>query len=391
MATAASTRMSRWLVLLIAVATGLAVASIYYAQPLLPSMGADLGLSDGATELVVTLTQLGYALGLALLLPLGDVLERRKLIAGLGVGAAAALAWMAAAPSGAVLLPAAVLVGTLAVQAQVLVPFAATLAGDDERGSVVGSVMTGLLLGILLARTAAGWIADAAGSWRAVYLVAAVAMLAQAATLAAVLPRRAPESDLRYGALLRSVPAILRDEPVLRRRTLLGALGFAGFSVFWTSVAFLLHRPPYGYGTGTIGLFGLLGAAGALMANAAGRLADRGHVQRTTAAVTALLALSWIPLALGGTSLASLIVGILLLDVAVQGMQISNQTVIYGLAPEARSRINSAYMTIYFLGGAAGSAASGLAWELGRWDAVAALGGALGLAALAALALTRRD
>jgi predicted MFS family arabinose efflux permease len=376
--------MSRALVLLLAATTGLAVANLYYAQPLLPLIGRDLALSDGVTGLIVTLTQLGYAAGLALLLPLGDLVERRRLLVGLGVACAAALGWMAGAPSGAVLLPAAVVVGTLAAQAQILVPFAATLAGDDERGSVVGTVMSGLLLGILLARTAAGWIADLAGSWRAVYVAAALAMLVQAAVLAAVLPPSRGTSELRYPALLRSVLRIVRDEPVLRWRALMGALGFAGFSVFWTSVAFLLHGAPYHYGTGTIGLLGLLGAAGALMATAAGRLADRGKEHVTTAVVSVLLALSWIALWLGGTSLAWLLAGVVVLDVAVQGLQISNQTVIYGLVPEARSRVNSAYMTLYFVGGAFGSAASGVAWETGGWDGVTALGGALGIAGVLA-------
>ena len=388
--TTAPTRISPALVALLAVATGLAVASLYYAQPLLPFMERDLGLSSAVAGLVVTVTQLGYAAGLALLVPLGDLVSRRRLLVGLGGGCAVALGWMASAPSAGVLLPAAVCVGVLSVQAQILVPFAATLAGDEQRGSVIGTVMSGLLVGILLARTAAGWIAEIGGSWRWVYAVAALAMLVQAATLASRLPAVAPSSGLRYPALLRSVLRLMRDQPVLRRRALMGALAFAGFSVLWTAIAFLLDGAPYHYGTGTIGLFGLVGAAGALTAGLVGRLADRGRVGQTTAAMSVLLAVSWVPLGLGHGSLAWLLVGIVVLDVAAQGLHISNQSVIYDLAPDARSRVNAAYMTSYFLGGAAGSAAASLAWDAGGWGGVTAAGAAFGVAGVLAWLVSRR-
>jgi predicted MFS family arabinose efflux permease len=248
--------------------------------------------------------------------------------------------------------------------------------------------MSGLLLGILLARTVAGWLAEL-GSWRVVYLAAAAAMLVQAGVLARMLPRSREHSELSYGGLLRSIPAIVRAEPLLRERALFGALSMAGFSVLWTSIAFLLAGAPYGYGSGTIGLFGLVGAAGALMANLAGRLADRGHVDATTAAASALIALSWVPLALGKASLAWLVVGILVIDLAAQALHISNQSVIFSLAPEARSRINSAYMTSYFVGGAIGSAASAAAWDAGGWSAVSRVGGGFGVASLLVWALSR--
>jgi predicted MFS family arabinose efflux permease len=384
----ATTQLSRGLVLLMAVATGLAVANLYYVQPLLPAVADDLGLPSATAGLVVTVLQLGYAAGLVLLLPLGDLLERRRLIVGLGVANAAALAWFGGAPSGGVLLPAAIAVGVLSVQAQLLVPLAATLAGEEERGRVVGSVMSGLLLGVLLARTVAGLLAET-GTWRIVFFLAAAAMLVQAAVLGRRLPTSRADTDLTYGELLRSVPAIVRAEPVLRLRALLGALAFGGFSVLWTSLAFLLHEQPYGYGSGAIGLFGLAGAAGVLTANAAGRLADRGHVGRTTLAASLLLAASWLPLALGADSLAWLLVGVVVFDVAVQALHISNQSEIYRLAPDARSRINSAYMTAYFTGGALGSAASAAAWDAGGWSAVCLVGAACGIASLLVWAVSR--
>jgi predicted MFS family arabinose efflux permease len=383
-----ATRLSRRLVLLMAVATGLAVANLYYTQPLLPAIADDLGLPGATAGLIVTVLQLGYAAGLVFLLPLGDLLERRRLIVGLGVAVAAALAWFGAAPSGGVLLPAAIAVGALSVQAQLLVPLAATLASEEERGRVVGTVMSGLLFGVLLARTVAGWLAET-GSWRIVFFVAGAAMLVQAAVLARRLPPSRADTQLSYGQLLRSVPTIIRAEPVLRLRALYGGLAFGGFSVFWTSVAFLLHGPPYGYGSGTIGLFGLAGAAGALTAGLAGRLADRGHTAATTMVATVLLAVSWIPLALGAHSVAWLLVGIVVFDMAVQALHISNQSEIYRLAPEARSRINSAYMTAYFSGGAIGSAASAAAWDAGGWSAVCVVGAGFGVAGVLVWAISR--
>jgi predicted MFS family arabinose efflux permease len=383
-----SIRLRPALVAIMAVATGLAVANNYYAQPLLPAISADLGLPHATAGLIVTVSQLGYAAGLVLLLPLGDLLERRGLVVALGVGAAAALALVGSAPTGAVLLPAAILAGALSVQAQVLVPLAATLASEEERGRVVGTVMSGLLVGILLARTVAGWLAQA-GTWRLVYFAAAAAMLVQALTLARTLPRTRADTDLGYGRLLRSVLTIVRDEPVLRLRALYGALSMGAFSVLWTSIAFLLSDPPFDYGLGVIGMFGLAGAAGALTASLAGRLADQGRAALTTAVSSLLLALSWIPLALGAHSVAWLIAGIVVLDMGVQALHLSNQSVIFRLAPDARSRINSVYMTSYFAGGAIGSAASAAAWDAGGWSAVSLVGAGFGIASLVVWALSR--
>jgi predicted MFS family arabinose efflux permease len=364
-----------------AVATGLSVANNYFAQPLLPVMERDLGMSSSVAGLVVTIAQLGYAAGLLLLLPLGDLLERRRLTVWLSVALAVVLGLFAVAPDTPVLLLAALGVGAVSVLAQILVPFAANLAGDAERGRVVGTVMSGLLLGILLARTIAGWVAEA-GGWRVVYAAAAVAALAQAVTLWRTLPDSREDTGLRYPRLLGSVFALLRDEPVLRRRALLGGLGFGAFSVLWTSMAFLLAGPPYSFGSGAIGMFGLAGAAGALAASGAGRLADRGFDRVSTVVGAVLLAVCWLPMAWGATSVGLLIVGIVVLDLAVQAVHITNQSIIFALAPEARSRINSAYMTCYFIGGAVGSAVSAASYGRWGWHGVCGVGAAFGVAEL---------
>jgi predicted MFS family arabinose efflux permease len=384
-----SGELSRRLVAVMAGATGLSVANNYFAQPLLPVIQTDLHMSGAVAGLIVTIAQLGYAAGLLLLLPLGDLLERRRLTSGLSLALAAGLAVFAIAPDTPVLLLAALGVGAMSVLAQILVPFAAGLAGEAERGRVVGAVMSGLLLGILLARTIAGWVAEL-GGWRVVYAVAAVAAAGQAFTLWRMLPDSRETTGLHYPRLLATVFTLLRDEPVLRRRALLGALGFASFSVLWTSMAFLLAGAPYHYSSGVIGLFGLVGAAGALAASGAGRLADRGLDRWTTVVGAGLLAVCWIPTAFAASSLALLIVGIAVLDLAVQAVHITNQSIVFGLSAQARSRINSAYMTSYFIGGAAGSALSAALWDAEGWRGVCVAGAGFGVCQLITAVYTVR-
>lgn len=365
-------RLQRSLVLMMAVATGLAVANNYYAQPLLPSISRELHLSSAVAGLIVTVAQAGYAAGLLLLLPLGDLLERRRLIVVLTVGTAATLVWLGASPNGASLLPAAFVVGAFSVTAQILVPFSASLAGEEERGRVVGLVMSGLLVGVLLARTAAGLIAQG-GSWRLVYFVSAAAMFIQALTLWRRLPRWKEDVRLGYGGLLRSVGSLMRHEPVLRLRALYGLFSFATFSVLWTSMAFLLSRR-YHYSTAIIGLFGLAGAAGAVTATLAGRMSDRRRSQLSTGLATSLLTVSWLAMWLGGRHVVWLIVGVVVLDIGAQGLHITNQGEIYRLTAGARSRLTSAYMVCYFIGGAAGSATSAAVYSSDGWDGVCVVG-----------------
>lgn len=382
----ASEPLDRRVVLLLAVACGAAVANLYYAQPLLDVIARDLGVSSGAAGLLVTASQVGYAAGLVLLVPLGDLLDRRRMVSRMLLVAAVGLAGAAAAPSFAALAAAIAVVGVTSVVAQVLVPLAGSLAAEHERGKVVGNVMSGLLIGILAARTASGLIAEV-GGWRSVYVIGAGVMVVLALVLRRALPPTPPVTDLRYRALLRSVGALVRDEPVLRRRMVYGAAGMAGFSVLWTAIAFLLSSDPYNYGEGTIGLFGLAGLVGAGAAQGAGRLADRGRGHAATGAFLAAILVAWGLIGLGDDSLAALIAGVILLDLGIQGQHIVNQSTIYALRADARSRVTTAYMANNFLWGALGSAAASLAWSAGGWGAVSALGGGIAAVALSVWAL----
>ena len=382
-ATAGRHGMSQALILLFALACGVSVANLYYAQPVLDDMARSFGTSSGTAGLVVTSAQVGYAAGLALLVPLGDLLTRRWLVPAVLLVTASGLVVSAAAPDIGVLIAVGLIVGAGSVAAQILVPMAASLADEEHRGRVVGVVMSGLLLGILLARTVSGIVAQAS-SWRVVYVMAAGLTALLAVVLARLLPEESSRPRIGYGTLLRSVARLLVSEPLLRRRALFGALGFAAFSVFWTTMAFLLAGAPYHYGDLTIGLFGLVGASGALCANVAGRWADRGWSRSTTFIFASLVGVSFLPLWWGRHDLAMLITGIVLLDAGVQGLQVTNQSLIYRLAPDARSRINSAYMVCYFAGGALGSAIGSSLYDSDRWAGVCVLGAAIGSVATAA-------
>ncbi len=371
----------RSLVLLLAVACGLTVANMYYAQPLLDTIARALHVSSGEAGLTVTVSQLGFAVGLALLVPLGDLVERHRLVVGTLAVTAAAMLGVAAAPDLTLLCIALAVVGLTSVVAQILVPFAASLAAADERGRVVGTVMSGLLLGILLARTLSGLLASALG-WRAVYVVGAGLMAVLAAVLHARLPRVPATTGGSYPALLRSVGTLVLEHVVLRRRMAYGALFFGAFSVFWTSIAFLLAGAPYHYSEAVIGLFGLVGVVGALCAQASGRLVDRGLVRGGTGVYVAMTAASFAVLSFGRTSLAALVVGVVLLDAGVQGTHILNQGTVYALDAAARSRLTTAYMVANFVGGAVGSAASAAMWGAHGWLGVCALGGAASVVAM---------
>jgi predicted MFS family arabinose efflux permease len=364
------------LVLLMAIGCGAAVANIYYAQPLLSTIAHEFSISDGTAGLLVTASQVGYAAGLVLLVPLGDLFERRRLITRILLITALALAATASAPSFGLLAAALLVVGVTSVVAQILVPLASTLAAERERGRVVGKVMSGLLVGILVARTASGIIAEL-GGWRLVFGLSAALMVALSLVLRRRLPEVRPPSTLSYPSVLRSVGRLVAEHPTLRVRMLYGAFGMAQFSVLWTTIAFLLSGSPYHYGDATIGLFGLVGLAGALAAQAAGRLADRGRHHRATGSFFAIMLVSWALIAAGSTSLGALILGIAVLDLGIQGAQITNQSVIYRLVPSARSRLTTAYMTAVFASAAISSALASALYDADGWSAVTALGGAL--------------
>ncbi|ENF7818658.1 MFS transporter [Enterobacter soli] len=361
------------LILLMSVATGLAVASNYYAQPLLDTIARAFSLSASSAGFIVTAAQLGYAAGLLFLVPLGDMFERRMLIVSMTLLAAGGMLITASSQSLTMMIIGTALTGLFSVVAQILVPLAATLASPEKRGKVVGTIMSGLLLGILLARTVAGLLASL-GGWRTVYWVASVLMVIMALALWRGLPKVKQENHLNYPQLLGSVFTLFTQDKLLRTRALLGCFTFANFSILWTSMAFLLASPPFNYSEGVIGLFGLAGAAGALGARPAGGMADKGKSHLTTTSGLILLLLSWAAIWFGHSSVLALIVGILVLDLTVQGVHITNQTVIYRVKPEARNRLTAGYMTSYFIGGAAGSLISASAWQHAGWAGVCSIG-----------------
>lgn len=364
------------LVMLMSVATGLCVASNYYVQPLLNTIAQQFDLSVSLAGFIVTTAQLGYACGLLLLVPLGDRFERRSLIVTMILLAAAGMVIIALSHSFLILLLGTVMTGLFSVAAQILVPLAATLAEPERRGKIVGTVMSGLLLGILLARTVAGGLAQL-GGWRTVYWTASLLMVVMALALWRSLPRVKQSVPMSYPQLLASIFRLYAGNRVLRTRAWTGCLSFANFSLLWTSMAFLLAGAPYHFSEGEIGLLGLVGAAGALAARQAGALADKGKAKLTTRLGLLLMLLSWAAIAWGAEQLAPLIVGILLLDLAVQAVHITNQSVIYAQMPEARNRLNAGYMTSYFMGGAAGSLLSATAYHLWGWYGVCGAGALL--------------
>jgi predicted MFS family arabinose efflux permease len=365
--------MSRKLIALLAVGTGTTVANLYYAQPLLAAIGTQFGVSDGTAGLLVTVSQVFYGLGLVFIAPLSDLVDRRKLVACLLVISCLALAGAAAAPQFVLLALALGIAATTSVVAQILIPFASTLAPEGERGHVVGLVMSGLLTGVLLARTLAGLLAGAT-SWRVVFAIAALAMALLGVALWRAMPARRPSTSLSYGGLLASVGALIRSESLLRRRMVYGACGFGGFSLVWTTLSFLLSDPPFNFGEAEIGLFGLAGLVGAVTAMRMGRLHDRGHGRVATGAVLVAILLSWPIFALGRHSVPAILVGLAVLDFGVQGQNVLSQGAIYSLGRETTGRVTTAYVTSNFVGGAIGSAAGSVAWSLGGWLAVCGVG-----------------
>ena len=380
--------LSRGLVRLMAVTCAVTVANLYYAQPLLNSISSSLHVTQGSASLLVTAGQLGYAAGLLFIVPVGDIVRRRPLLTGLLMVCAVTLAGCALAPSLAVLGVLAGLCGVTSVVVQMLVPYAATLASDSERGRVIGTLMGGLMIGILLSRTFAGVLADLAG-WRAVYGTAAVFIALTAVMLRRALPDHRRQLAITYREQFRGVIEVARAEPVLRWRSLVAACGFASFACFWTTVTFLLAGPKYGFSQLDIGLFALVGAAGAATSLAGGRILDSRPKLRWPAsgAALALIALSYLPIGLGGAGLGwaglvLLVIGVLVMDACVQGSHVINQSVIYELLPQARSRLTTVYMTTMFAGGALGSALGAQAYDQWGWTGatlVAAAFPALGL------------
>jgi predicted MFS family arabinose efflux permease len=388
----------RWALPFLGVACAVGVGSIYYNQPLLMVMGQSFSAAARAMGFVAVATQVGYAAGILFFVPLGDIAERRSLMmrmygaVSLGLLAAAFaqnLTWM---------ILASVFIGLMASVTHVALPMAPDLVPRERRGQAIGTVMTGLLLGILLARSFAGWVArfsnfkgalSVVSGWRAVFLVAAVMNAVFIPIIARAMPRMLPQQSLTYGQALHSLWGLFRDKPLLREAGVMGALTFACFSCFWTTIAFVLHAH-YGMGPGIAGTFGVVGAAGAFIAPVAGKLADRKGPRYVVGAAGAVVMASYLWLWFSESlkvsipmHMAGLVVGVIALDVGAQMMQVANQTRIFGLGAGARNRLNTVYMTMYFVGGALGSALASVAWSRWQWDGVCAL--AIGLIALAGL------
>ena len=374
--------LSPLLTLLLSVACALAVANVYLAQPLLDSMAKSLDVDSGRIGLVVTATQTGYAIGLLLLVPLGDLVNRKRLVLSQILLSAIAVAAVGAAQGWLVLLSALIAVGLMATVVQVLVAYAAALSTPQLRGQAIGTVTSAIVLGILLARFVSGLIADLA-DWRTVYYVSSGLLLTLATLLWKALPQTSlPRAPSTYRALILSVFELLLNEPVLRLRGVLAMLVFAAFSVLWTALVLPLSAPPFYLSHTVIGLFGFAGVAGALAARRAGRWADKGFGQRVTGSALVVLTLSWLPISQIHTSLALFALGVMLLDFAVQAVHVTNQSLIVAVRPEAQSRMIGAYMCFYAIGSALGGVAATLTYARSGWPGVSVLGAAISAAAL---------
>ncbi len=377
--------MPRWVILVLSLACGVGVSTIYFPQAISSLVAADLGVSTGSAALVVTAAQFGYAAGIFLLVPLGDRLPHRPLIVTLLVLTAVGLLAASAAPSLPLLVVASAVTGVTTVVPQIIIPMTAGLVPAERRGAVTGTLLSGLIGGILLARTFSGTLGERLG-WRAPYLVAAAVFLALAAILSRVVPDTTPSTRHSYPSLIAAPLHLLRTEPDLRRSCLYQAAVFAGFSAAWTTLTLLVTGPTYAMGAQAVGLLGLVGAASMFSTPLAGRLADRRGPD--TVSLLAMLgtiaaAAVLVPAYRGGTTgLLALAAGMLLLDVAVQSGQVANQARIFALRPEARARINTAYMTCAFLGGSAGSWLGVRTYDRFGWRGVTGLVAALAVVAL---------
>ena len=374
-----------WLPMLFAIACGLIVANLYYAQPLVGPIAADLGLSPGLAGLLVTLTQIGYGLGLLFIVPLGDILENRRLVLTLIGACAVSLAATAMVRNAPLFLAAAAAIGFTSVTVQILVPWSAHLATEANRGRVVGNVMSGLIIGIMMARPVSSFVASLWG-WHAIYGLSAGLMAALAALLLFILPRRQPDANLHYGQLLASLWQLARSQPVLRRRAFYQACLFGAFSLFWTTAPLLLTGPAFGLSQRGVALFALAGVAGAIAAPISGRLADRGH-GRMMSTVAMLMVAAGFLISLvaqdGSTlALALLTLAAIVLDFGVTANLVTSQRVIFALGAEFRNRLNGLFMATFFMGGAASSAIGAWAYAHGGWSLACWIGLALPAAAL---------
>ncbi len=370
--------LSSWLVFLMAFAIGVTIASNYYAQPLLHSITHDLNIAVEHAGSIIMAAQFSYAVGLLFITPLGDKFERKHLIIILMVLSTCGLIVSALSKNLWMLIIGTSMTGLFSTVAQVLIPFAATLSKPEHRGKIVGTLMSGMLLGILLGRTFAGAISTIA-DWHYVYWIATSIMSIVTLLLWISLPTYRNTININYFQLLWSIGSLYKQEPILRIRSLLAVISFALFSLLWTPLAFLLSNDPYHYSDFIIGLFGIAGAAGALGSPIVGKLSDKGKGWLATTIGLGLLLLSWLPLSLAQYSIIALILGVVILDFSVQVTHVSNMSAIYQIRPEARSRMNTGYMVCYFIGGMLGSVGSTYLFSHYGWIAIVVSGTILGL------------
>jgi predicted MFS family arabinose efflux permease len=363
------------------IATGLVVANIYYNQPLLGDIANTFHISNGQAGQIAMYTQVGYATGLLFIVPLADMFKRKRLMLVDFAFIIAALLLAATAPNVTILGIASFLVGIASVIPQILVPMAAHLAKPEERGKKIGFVMSGLLIGILLSRTLSGFIGEHWG-WRSMFYIAAGLMVVMALLIAFLIPEVEPDYKGSYGNLMKSLLDIAKQEPQLRIAALRGALCFAGFSAFWTTLVFLLQGPPFNQGSAVAGAFGLVGAFGALAASLVGRLSDKADTNKLITYTLILVLLSFVVFYFSGSSLVGLVIGVILLDMGVQATHISNQAIIFSLNPAARNRINTVYMVTYFIGGSLGTFLAAKVWGSYHWAGVCVIGIALSVLVL---------
>lgn len=365
--------LNRFTLMLMTISAGLVVANIYYCQPVLGKIAAELRVSETSVSSIATLTQTGYAAGLLFIIPLGDMLRRKKLILVDFLFIILALCGMMLAHNIYLLAGISFLIGFTSVIPQLLVPMAAHMASAEERGKAIGTVMGGLLIGILCSRSISGYIGEHYG-WRTMFGVAAGAMVINAVLLWKFLPEIEPQFKGSYGSLMKSLLHYTKTVPELRLAAVKGALGFASFSAFWTTLVFLMEGPPFFKGSDVAGAFGLIGAAGALAASMAGRISNRIPPYTIHIVTIAIMVISWIVFGLSASSMAGLILGVILLDMGLQATHITNQTIIFAIHPEARNRLNTVYMVIYFIGGSLGTLLGSYAWDHWQWKGVSGFG-----------------
>ncbi|TDW52627.1 putative MFS family arabinose efflux permease [Flavobacterium sp. 270] len=373
-----------------AVCTGLIVANLYYCQPLIVLIANEFKIPEANAGTITYLTQAGYALGLFFMAPLGDKIERKKQILMTTFASVIALLIAATAKSFLILQIASLLIGITSIVPQLILPLAASLSAQEERGKVVGTIMSGLLVGILLSRTLSGLIGQILG-WRSMFYIAAGICLLIFFIIQRTFPSNKPQFEGTYGQLLQSLFTLIKTQPVLREATLINSFSFAQFGAFWTTMVLLLSDAPFHFNSATIGLFGIVGASGALAAPLVGRLGDKGNSRAAVGYGCLLLFISFVVFYFSAENVIGIIIGIVFIDVGIQGVHISNQTRVYSLLPEARNRLNTVYMSFSFLGTAAGSAYGLLLWKMGGWHAVTIGGAVLALLSLLVHGLTSKS